>query len=52
MSRNDLMEGLQEYMDDLEKSLAHSLEREEMWKEHCRALGQELLEVKEMMESL
>lgn len=46
MSRNNIMEDLQEYMDDLESDLQRALEREEMWKEHCRALKQELLEVK------
>ena len=49
MSRNDIMEDLQEYMDDLESDLQRALEREEMWKEHCRALKQELLEVKGML---
>ena len=49
MSRNNLMEDLQEYMDDLESDLHRALEREEMWKEHCRALKQELLEVKGML---
>ena len=49
MSRNDIMEDLQEYMDDLESDLSRALEREEMWKEHCRALRQELLEVKGML---
>lgn len=51
MSRNDLMEDLQEYMDDLESDLHGALEREEMWKEQCRALKQELLEVKGMLAS-
>ena len=51
MSRNDLMEDLQEYMDDLESDLSRALEREEMWKEQCRALKQELLEVKGMLAS-
>ena len=46
MSRNDIMEDLQEYMDDLENDLQRALEREEMWKEQCRALKVELLEVK------
>ena len=42
MSRNDIMEDLQAYMDDLEESLQRALERERMWKEHCRALKEEL----------
>ena len=51
MSRNDLMEDLQEYMDDLENDLHRALEREEMWKEQCRALKQELLEVDRLLVS-
>jgi len=42
MSRNDIMEDLQAYMDDVEDSLQRALEREQMWKEHCRALKAEL----------
>ena len=44
-SRNDLMEDLQDYMDGLEGDLQRALEREQMWKEHCRALKQELLKI-------
>lgn len=46
MSRNDIMEDLQQYMDDLESDLHRALEREEMWREQCLAMKQELLEVK------
>ena len=42
MNRNDIMEDLQAYMDDLEDSLHRALERERMWKEHCRELKAEL----------
>ena len=45
MSRNDLMEDLQDYLDSIEGDLQCALEREQMWKEHCRALKQELLEL-------
>ena len=42
MSRNDIMEDLQAYMDDVEKSLHRALEREQMWKEQCQELKKEL----------
>ena len=45
VSRNDIMEDLQDYMDSLEGDLQRALEREQMWKEHCRALKQELLKL-------
>lgn len=51
MSRNDLMEDLQKYMDDLESDLQRALSREQMWREQCQALKQELLEVKGMLSS-
>ena len=42
MTRNDIMEDLQAYMDDVEDSLHRALEREQMWKEQCQALKKEL----------
>ncbi len=42
MNRNDIVEGLLAYMDDVEDSLHRALEREQMWKEHCQALKKEL----------
>ena len=42
MTRNDIMEDLQAYMDDLEDSLHRALEREQMWKDHCQELKKEL----------
>ena len=47
MSRNELMEDLQDYMDNLESDLQRALEREQMWKEHCRALKEELVKLSE-----
>lgn len=52
MSCNDKnLEDLQEYIDDLNSALEEAMDREEMWKEHCRALREELLEVNEMLTS-
>jgi hypothetical protein len=45
ISRNDIMEDLQDYMDGLEGDLQRALEREQIWKEHCRALKEELLKL-------
>ena len=42
MSRDDIMEDLQVYMDLVESRLAEALRREDMWKEHCQALKKEL----------
>ena len=42
MTRNDIMEDLQAYMDDVEDSLHRALEREQMWKDHCQELKKEL----------
>ena len=47
MSRNDIMEDLQFYMDQLEDSLAEARSRERMWKDHCQELKKELAMLRE-----
>ena len=42
MNRDDIMEGLLCYMDQVEGRLAEALRREDMWKDHCQALKKEL----------